>query len=61
MLGTIISSELNSDEVHSEILCRKCFKLIDDIDSLEGQVISKKQVGIFINFSNRFHNIILYL
>ena len=45
ILGSIVCRELNCGEVHSDILCRKCFKLVDDIDSLEGQLVTMKQVS----------------
>ncbi|KAG7170844.1 Zinc finger protein 431-like [Homarus americanus] len=44
VLGSIINQELNAATVHSSIVCKKCFKLLDDIDALEGQLVSMKRV-----------------
>lgn len=44
VLGSIINQELNAAIVHSSIVCKKCFKLLDDIDALEGQLVNMKQV-----------------
>nr|XP_053628407.1 ADP-ribose pyrophosphatase, mitochondrial-like [Cherax quadricarinatus] len=44
VLGSIINQELNTANVHSSIVCKKCFKLLDDIDGLEGQLVNMKQV-----------------
>nr|XP_045606102.1 zinc finger protein 419-like [Procambarus clarkii]XP_045606103.1 zinc finger protein 419-like [Procambarus clarkii] len=44
VLGSIVNQELNTANVHSSIVCKKCFKLLDDIDGLEGQLVSMKQV-----------------
>lgn len=44
VLGEILNQQLQKTTVHSNIVCSKCFNLIDDIDSLEEQVINKKQV-----------------
>lgn len=44
VLGSIINVELNAAAVHSNIVCKKCFKLLDDIDSLEMQLVSMKQL-----------------
>ena len=46
VLGTIVNQDVSSVVAHSSIVCKKCFKLIDDIDSLEGQLINMKQVRI---------------
>lgn len=46
VLGEILDQQLQKAIVHSTILCNKCFNLIDDIDSLEEQVMTKKQVCI---------------
>lgn len=43
-LGNIINRQITMAFVHSHIICKKCFKLIDDIDSLEGQLVNMKQV-----------------
>lgn len=47
VLGSIINVELNAAAVHSNIVCKKCFKLLDDIDSLEMQLVSMKQVRFY--------------
>lgn len=44
VLSTIVNQDLNALIAHSSIVCKKCFKLIDDIDSLEGQLMNLKQV-----------------
>ncbi|XP_068227185.1 zinc finger protein 227-like [Palaemon carinicauda] len=44
VLSTIVNQELNTSVVHSSIVCKKCFKLIDDIDALEDKLINMKQV-----------------
>nr|XP_027224366.1 PR domain zinc finger protein 15-like isoform X1 [Penaeus vannamei] len=44
VLSDIVNQELNPIAIHSSIVCKKCFKLIDDIDSMEGQLINMKQV-----------------
>ncbi|KAG0725747.1 hypothetical protein GWK47_037994 [Chionoecetes opilio] len=44
VLGTIVNQDVSAVVAHSSIVCKKCFKLIDDIDSLEGQLINMKQV-----------------
>ncbi|CAL4064982.1 unnamed protein product, partial [Meganyctiphanes norvegica] len=44
VLSNIINRQLTMAYVHSYIICKKCFKLIDDIDSLEGQLVNMKQV-----------------
>ncbi|XP_076066533.1 uncharacterized protein LOC143039948 [Oratosquilla oratoria] len=43
VLGNLLNQDLSSDAVHSGILCKKCFRLLDDIDSLEGQLVCMKQ------------------
>lgn len=44
VLGSIVNQELNAASIHSSIVCKKCFKLLDDIDALEGQLVNMKQV-----------------
>ncbi|KAK7081125.1 hypothetical protein SK128_027951 [Halocaridina rubra] len=44
ILGIIINEELDTTIVHSSIVCKKCFKLIDDIDVMEGKILNMKQV-----------------
>ncbi|XP_050722158.1 zinc finger and SCAN domain-containing protein 2-like isoform X3 [Eriocheir sinensis] len=44
ILSTIVNQDVSAVVAHSSIVCKKCFKLIDDIDSLEGQLINMKQV-----------------
>lgn len=44
LLSNIVNQEIQHKCIHSSIVCKKCYKLIDDIDSLEGQLISMKQV-----------------
>lgn len=44
VLSTIVNQDLSALVAHSSIVCKKCFKLIDDIDSLEGQLMNMKQV-----------------
>ncbi|KAK4319020.1 hypothetical protein Pmani_009999 [Petrolisthes manimaculis] len=44
VLSTIVNQDVSAVVSHSSIVCKKCFKLIDDIDSLEGQLINMKQV-----------------
>lgn len=48
VLSTIVNQDVSAVVTHSSIVCKKCFKLIDDIDSLEGQLINMKQVSAFI-------------
>nr|XP_053639660.1 zinc finger and BTB domain-containing protein 17-like isoform X1 [Cherax quadricarinatus] len=43
VLGEIINQELKETLLHSTVICSKCFNLIDDIDSIEDQLNSKKQ------------------
>ncbi|XP_063864937.1 uncharacterized protein LOC135103017 isoform X3 [Scylla paramamosain] len=44
ILSTIVNQDVSAVVAHSSIVCKKCFKLIDDIDSMEGQLINMKQV-----------------
>ncbi|KAG7171727.1 Zinc finger protein 26-like 12 [Homarus americanus] len=44
VLSDIIDQELEEEMLHSSIVCSKCFNLIDDIDSLEEQLVNKKQM-----------------
>ncbi|KAK7079904.1 hypothetical protein SK128_000357 [Halocaridina rubra] len=44
MLTNILNQDIQDKHIHSSIVCKKCYKLIDDIDSLEGQLITLKQV-----------------
>lgn len=46
VLEDILNQQLEKGTVHSSIVCTKCFNLIEDIDSLEEQVITKKQVVV---------------
>ncbi|MCL4120612.1 UNVERIFIED_CONTAM: hypothetical protein GTU68_000704 [Idotea baltica] len=43
VLSGIVNRELDESTIHSSIICKKCFKLLDDIDSIEGQLINLKQ------------------
>lgn len=45
VLSAIVNQDLCDMVAHSSILCKKCFKLIDDIDSLEGQLMNLKQAS----------------
>ncbi|CAL4133727.1 unnamed protein product, partial [Meganyctiphanes norvegica] len=42
-LGTLTHLTLTRQSVHSTIICRRCFQLIDDLDQLEEEVDNKKQ------------------
>ncbi|KAK3884164.1 hypothetical protein Pcinc_011564 [Petrolisthes cinctipes] len=44
VIGSIINQEISIATVHSSIVCKKCFKLLDDIDTLEAQLVGMKQV-----------------
>ncbi|XP_047469997.1 zinc finger and BTB domain-containing protein 17-like isoform X1 [Penaeus chinensis] len=44
VLGSILEEDMQESCLHSSILCSRCYNLIDDIDSLEEQLINKKQV-----------------
>lgn len=44
VIGSIINQELSTATTHSSIVCKKCFKLLDDIDTLEAQLVGMKQV-----------------
>nr|XP_045593393.1 zinc finger protein 37-like [Procambarus clarkii] len=46
ILGEIINQTLEENLLHSTIICSKCFNLIDDIDSIEEQLINKKQLVV---------------
>ncbi|XP_064118125.1 uncharacterized protein LOC135223552 isoform X2 [Macrobrachium nipponense] len=43
VLSSIVNKELIASNLHSTMICSKCFNLIDDIDALEEQLSSKKQ------------------
>lgn len=43
VLSSIVNQELVASDLHSTMICSKCFNLIDDIDALEEQLSSKKQ------------------
>ncbi|RXG69078.1 hypothetical protein Avbf_08167, partial [Armadillidium vulgare] len=42
-LSSIIQRDLNSSNMHSTTICKKCFKFLDDIDSVESQLANMKQ------------------
>ena len=41
-LGSILGSGLSPGIVHSEIICKKCFKLLEEVDTLEYNLIEHK-------------------
>ena len=43
-LSSILNKVLRSENVHSQIICKKCHKLVEDIDAVEGQLTSMKMV-----------------
>ncbi|KAB7501963.1 Zinc finger and BTB domain-containing protein 48 [Armadillidium nasatum] len=42
-LSSIIQRDLNSSNMHSTTICKKCYKFLDDIDSVESQLANMKQ------------------
>ncbi|KAK4299054.1 hypothetical protein Pmani_028644 [Petrolisthes manimaculis] len=41
-LGTLIGQKLTSRKAHSDIMCRRCFSLLDRVDSLEVEIQETK-------------------
>ncbi|XP_012234087.1 zinc finger protein ZFP2-like isoform X2 [Linepithema humile] len=62
IIADVLEIEVNEKSVHSLVICKKCFKLFNEIDELESRLMEVK-IELFNNYkkaakksSNTFHN-----
>lgn len=62
IIGTVLETDVNEESVHSLVICKKCFKLFNEVDELETRLTEIK-LELFNNYnktvnklSNTFHN-----
>lgn len=41
-IGSVLGSEISEDTVHSNVICKKCFKLINEVDEIETRLAEIK-------------------
>lgn len=41
-MSQVLGKEINEESVHSLLICKKCFKLFDEVDELEQRLIEIK-------------------
>lgn len=41
-IGAVLGQEMSEDSVHSNVICKKCFKLINEVDEIETRLAELK-------------------
>lgn len=49
IMSSVLGKELTENTVHSAIVCRKCFKLFNEVDELEMRLVCVKCNDIFLS------------
>ncbi|XP_066994648.2 zinc finger protein 543 isoform X2 [Anabrus simplex] len=42
IIGAVLEHEISEDTVHSNVICKKCFKLLDEVDEIESRLAEIK-------------------
>lgn len=61
IIGLVLNLEVQEDSVHSAVICKKCFKLLNEADELQER-LTEIQIDIKANYHRTIrYNIVYYI